>query len=262
MMDERARRVLRQAVETERLFGVDAVPRRAPAAPEQERSAMAREPDEPPPETSMFAANEEAAADLPQQTEEKQRLLDALAAEEVSGCTACALCEGRTQTVFGEGSPDAPILFIGEGPGGSEDEQGRPFVGRAGELLTKMIAAMGYDRGDLYIANIVKCRPPNNRTPEAREVEACAPYLRRQIELIRPKVLVSLGGPATKHLLGTRQGITAVRGTWHTYRALAERIGALPVMPTFHPAFLLRSYTRENRQKVWDDLQKVLQAVG
>jgi len=178
--------------------------------------------------------------------------------QEVRGCVKCELCRSRTQTVFGEGDPEAPVMFIGEGPGQHEDETGRPFVGRAGELLTNMINAMGYRREQVYIANLVKCRPLNNRTPTPVEAQACWDYLRRQIELIRPKVIVTLGGPATKMLLQTDTGITRLRGTWHAYEGIDPPI---PLMPTFHPAYLLRSYTTDNRRKVWSDLQQVMQRI-
>lgn len=175
---------------------------------------------------------------------------------EVRGCTKCPLCEKRTQTVFGEGDPDATIMFVGEGPGQTEDETGRPFVGRAGELLDKMIVAMGLKRESVYIANIVKCRPPENRAPTPIEAQTCWDYLRRQIEAVQPKVIVTLGGPATKKLAETDKGITSIRGTWHRCVTSHER-PPTPLMPTFHPAYLLRAYTPENRKKVWSDLQKV-----
>lgn len=183
---------------------------------------------------------------------EKTRLLQELDENEVRGCRKCELCQSRTQTVFGDGDPDADLLFIGEGPGQTEDEQGIPFVGRAGELLNKMIEAIGLDRKTVYIANVVKCRPPNNRTPLAPEVDACADYLRRQIAIIQPRVIVTVGGPATKLILASKLGITRLRGTWHAYTQVEP---AIPVMPTFHPAYLLRAYTKENRAKVWSDLQ-------
>ncbi len=197
--------------------------------------------------------------EAPLDTKEKLAVLQAMDENEVRGCTKCELCHSRTQTVFGEGDPDADIMFIGEGPGQNEDEQGRPFVGRAGELLTKMIEAMGLQREDVFIANIVKCRPPNNRTPSPDEVAACWDYLRRQMQTIRPKAIVTLGGPATKTLLDTKEGITRLRGTWHEYAGVQP---AIPLMPTFHPAYLLRNYTRDTRGKVWSDLQAVLKHVG
>jgi uracil-DNA glycosylase family 4 len=183
-------------------------------------------------------------------------------AQEVRACTLCGLCEGRTQTVFGEGDPDAKLMFIGEGPGQNEDRLGRPFVGRAGDMLNKQITAMGLSREEVYIATVVKCRPPNNRAPTPIEAQTCWGYLRRQIQAIQPQVIVTLGGPATKLLLNTTKGITAVRGTWHYFDQLVPDGPAIPVMPTFHPAYLLRAYTPENRKKVWSDLQAALVFLG
>lgn len=184
--------------------------------------------------------------------------LEALDRDEVRSCSKCELCRARTQTVFGEGDPDAMVMFIGEGPGENEDLQGRPFVGRAGELLNKQIVAMGYAREQVYIANVVKCRPPNNRTPTPVETGTCWDYLRRQIQIIQPRAIVTLGGPATKTLLNTTTGITALRGIWHAFEGLSPEGPVIPVMPTFHPAYLLRAYTEDNRRKVWSDLKQVL----
>ncbi|HVP28179.1 MAG TPA: uracil-DNA glycosylase [Myxococcota bacterium] len=167
-------------------------------------------------------------------------------------CRRCRLCEGRTQIVFGDGNPRAEILFVGEGPGEQEDLRGMPFCGRAGELLTSMIEkGMGVSRRDVYICNVVKCRPPGNRTPLPDEVAACRPFLDGQIQAIRPKVIVALGKPAASLLLGRDIAITKVRGTWHEYRGI-------PVMPTLHPAYVLRQYTPENRRLVWEDLKAAL----
>jgi DNA polymerase len=167
-------------------------------------------------------------------------------------CRRCALCERRTRIVFGDGNPDADILFVGEGPGESEDLQGLPFVGRAGDLLTQMIEkGMGIPRADVYICNIVKCRPPNNRNPLPPEVAACRPFLDGQIDAVAPRVIVSLGKPAASLLLGRDVAITRVRGTWQSYRGI-------PLMPTLHPAFVLRQYTPENRRAVWEDLKAAL----
>ncbi len=163
-------------------------------------------------------------------------------------CTRCKLHENRTNIVFGVGSARARLLFVGEGPGADEDLQGEPFVGRAGRKLDEMIVAIGLERKDVYIANVVKCRPPDNRAPQPDEVATCSPFLFEQIAAIRPKVIVALGSPAAKLLLNTRVGITRLRGIWHSYCGL-------PVMPTFHPAYLLRAYTPENRRKVWEDLK-------
>ncbi len=188
--------------------------------------------------------------------------LDAIDAGEVRNCTKCGLCKGRNKTVFGEGNPDADLVFIGEGPGAEEDKQGRPFVGRAGELLAKMIAAMGLTRQDVFIGNIVKCRPPGNRAPMADEVEACWDYLIRQLRIIQPKVIVTLGNPATHTLLNTTVGITRLRGQWQSLPMLDADLVGIKVMPTFHPAFVLRQYTRDNRQKVWSDLQEVMRELS
>lgn len=172
----------------------------------------------------------------------------------ISTCRNCLLCEGRTHTVPGEGNADSPdIMFIGEGPGADEDVQGRPFVGKAGQLLTKMIEAMGYRREEVFIANTVKCRPPNNRAPLPEEMEACLPYLQQQIGLIKPKVIIGLGATAIKGLLGKTVGITRLRGTWQEY-------GGIRLMPTFHPSYLLRDPSK--KKDVWQDLQLVLKVLG
>ena len=168
--------------------------------------------------------------------------------EEIGDCTRCKLCHGRTQIVFGVGNPRARLMFVGEGPGAEEDARGEPFVGRAGQKLNEMIRSIGLTREEVYIANVVKCRPPENRTPEPDETATCSPFLFRQIEAIDPKVIVALGSPAAKTLLGTKTGITALRGNWGRFRGI-------PVMPTFHPAYLLRAYTVENRRLVFEDLK-------
>jgi len=174
--------------------------------------------------------------------------LEAVRAE-LGDCRRCALCEGRSTIVFGDGHPDADLLFIGEGPGEQEDRQGLPFVGRAGELLTQMIEkGIGIPRREVYICNIVKCRPPHNRNPLPPEVSACRPFLDGQIRAVAPKVIVTLGKPAASLLLGRDIPITRVRGTWHEYRGI-------PLMPTLHPAYVLRQYTPENRRAVWEDLK-------
>jgi DNA polymerase len=167
-------------------------------------------------------------------------------------CRRCRLCESRTQIVFGDGNPRAELMFIGEGPGETEDQRGLPFVGKAGELLTQMIEkGLGIPRSSVYICNVVKCRPPDNRTPLADEVAACSPFLDGQIAAVAPRVIVALGKPAASRLLGREVPITRVRGVWHEYRGI-------PLMPTFHPAFLLRQYTAENRRLVWEDLKAAL----
>ena len=173
--------------------------------------------------------------------------LEAIRAD-IGECTRCKLCHARTHIVFGVGNPKARLMFVGEGPGADEDAKGEPFVGRAGQKLNEMIRSIGLTREDVYIANVVKCRPPDNRTPEPDEVATCSPFLFAQIEAINPKVLVALGSPAARTLLGTRVGITQLRGSWGSFRGI-------PVMPTFHPAYLLRAYTVENRRSVFEDLK-------
>ncbi len=175
---------------------------------------------------------------------------------EVASCTRCRLCEGRTRTVFGEGAPGADLMFVGEGPGADEDRTGRPFVGRAGQLLDRMIGAMGLSRGDVYIANVVKCRPPGNRAPNPDEAAACLGYLREQIRQIRPRVICALGSPAAKTLLETEQGIMRLRGQRFPYPGDP----AITVIPTFHPAYLLRR--PEEKAKAWADLQLAMTDLG
>lgn len=172
----------------------------------------------------------------------------------VRGCTACALHTGRRQTVFARGTGSSGLCFVGEGPGADEDAQGAPFVGAAGQLLDKMIQAMGLGREEVYVCNIVKCRPPNNRRPEQAEMEACSGYLKSQLELVQPEIIVALGGTAVTGLLGVSDGITRIRGTFRLYD------GRIPVMPTFHPAYLLR--TPKAKADVWADLKLVLQQMG
>jgi uracil-DNA glycosylase family 4 len=179
--------------------------------------------------------------------------LEALA-EHVQACRTCTLCERRTQTVFSRGTGKSGLCFVGEGPGAEEDAQGAPFVGAAGQLLDRMIAAMGIERDDVYVANIVKCRPPDNRKPTPDEMAACVPYLHRQIELLNPSVIVALGATALEGLLGKTGGITRHRGRFSLYR------GKIAVMPTFHPAYLLRQPSA--KREVWSDLQEVLRHMG
>jgi DNA polymerase len=174
--------------------------------------------------------------------------LDDLAAS-AAGCTLCRLCEQRRTVVFGEGDPKAGVMFVGEGPGAEEDRTGRPFVGQAGKLLDRMIFALGFEREEVYIANVVKCRPPGNRDPREDEVAACAAYLDRQIDLIKPKVIVALGKPASRRLTGTNKPMGALRGRWSSYRGV-------PLMPTFHSAYLLRN--PKAKREVWEDLKLVM----
>ena len=181
-------------------------------------------------------------------------------------CNLCKLAATRKKVVFGEGNPQARLMFIGEGPGKDEDASGRPFVGRAGQLLTRIIEnGLKLKREDVYIANVVKCRPTidglgqRDRPPEADEVKACAPYLRQQIELINPQVIVTLGNPSTRFLLNTMEGITKLRGKWQNYNGIA-------VMPTYHPSFLLRNGgdagNTPHKRDVWNDMKQVIEKLG
>lgn len=195
---------------------------------------------------------------LHQTTSNKAQIL-ASVRERVRGCTKCAhLASSRTQTVFGVGNPDAEIMFIGEAPGADEDQQGEPFVGRAGQLLTRIIKAMGFAREDVYIANILKCRPDmpagsfGNRAPTPAEMQMCRPYLLEQIDIIQPKVLVALGAVAVEGLLGARGTMRELRGRWHSYNGT-------PLMITYHPAYLLRNQSPSEKRKVWEDMLQVLE---
>ncbi len=182
-------------------------------------------------------------------------------ADEVCRCRECDLGSSRTNAVPGEGNPNARIMFIGEAPGADEDAQGRPFVGRAGQLLNKIITACGLKRSDVFITNILKCRPPENRDPRAEEIISCFPYLQRQIELINPEIIVALGAPAARTLLNTNKSIGQLRGQFHEYYAGLGR-APIKLMPTYHTAYLLRNYSHENRQRVWEDMKKVLAELG
>jgi uracil-DNA glycosylase family 4 len=192
----------------------------------------------PPVEESPAAASEDAVAAL---AELEQR---------VSGCMRCRLCETRTQTVFGDGNPAARVVFVGEAPGESEDRKGKPFVGRAGQLLTDIIVkGMKMRREDVYICNVIKCRPPENRNPAPDEVAQCEPYLIRQLELIRPQMIVALGGVAAQCLLKTTEAVGRLRGRWHEYQGIPLRV-------TYHPAYLLRN--PDDKKKTWEDVKAVL----
>ncbi|TVQ31141.1 MAG: uracil-DNA glycosylase [Phycisphaeraceae bacterium] len=187
--------------------------------------------------------------------ERRQALLDQLRDRHASDCPHCTRSTTHSKLVFGEGAADARLMFVGEAPGAEEDRTGRPFVGRAGELLDKMIRAMGLEREEVYIANVLKCRPPNNATPTLEEASRCGPYLLEQIRVIRPEAIVTLGKPASQLLLESKETMGAMRGSWREYQGV-------PLMPTFHPAYLLRAYTDENRAKVWSDLQQVMERLG
>lgn len=221
----------------------------SPAAPPQA-------PDTPAPAAPAPAAARPAptaAAATPPVAAAAADELQALRAE-VAACRRCKLCEGRTQTVFGEGNPTPDVLFVGEAPGAQEDRTGRPFVGPAGQLLDRILSgAMGLQRGDVFIANVNKCRPPGNRNPEPDEVAACLPFLRRQVALLRPRVIVCLGRVAAHNLLGTTEPMRALRGRDLAYEGI-------PVVVTWHPAFLLRDPS--HKRETWDDVKRVNRLLG
>ncbi len=203
------------------------------------------------------------AAAGPADTGGKAERLQALNEQQVKACKKCDLCQTRTRTVFGQGSAGARLVFVGEAPGYEEDKQGLAFVGKAGQLLTKMIVAgMGISRDDVFICNVLKCRPPNNRDPSADEILACGPYLQEQIAIIQPEVMIALGSPAAKTLLNTAQSIGKLRGRFHEYFVSGTTgVGpSIPLMPTYHPAYLLRS--PGEKRKTWDDIQLVMERLG
>ena len=213
------------------------------------------------PEKSSATVSENSALRTPQSPIEKAAAFAALR-ERALACVKCPhLASSRKTVVFGVGSIDAQLMFVGEAPGADEDEQGEPFVGKAGQLLTKIIQATGLQRADVYIGNILKCRPDTpgqsagNRKPTTDEMATCIPYLHEQIDLIRPRVLVALGATAVEGLLGKTIGITKLRGTWKTYRGI-------PLMPTYHPAYLLRNQAMSEKRKVWEDMLAVMEKLG
>jgi DNA polymerase len=205
------------------------------------------EPEEPAPKPRVDA--EAAIAALRASAEDAPTRLHVLENEIVGDCDRCKLHRGRSNVVFGVGNPEADLVFVGEGPGAEEDRQGVPFVGRAGQLLTKMIVGMGRTRDDVYICNVVKCRPPNNRDPEPDEVDACERFLQAQLAILKPKVIVTLGKPAAHCLLKNKRPISRLRGQWFEYQGI-------PLMPTFHPAYLLRDESQ--KRPVWEDLKQVM----
>ncbi|MFI4860184.1 MAG: uracil-DNA glycosylase [Phycisphaerales bacterium JB063] len=282
-------RILRQHLMTDRLLGVDAVPvpegfsppsRQAPpaapsrpsparptpathhATPSQPARATPTRPatrptPTPAPAVPMFSERYPVQQGL--STQDKTQQLEALKNRFEQDAAVQETRPTGTTLVWSDGKVDADIMFIGEGPGEVEDREGLPFVGPAGELLNKMITAMGLDRQDVYIANVVKYRPPGNRVPTPQEAAISGPYLAQQAAIIAPKAIVALGGTAAKFALQTNTGITRLRGQWSSFTYTDPGID---LMPTFHPAYLLRSYTTDNRKKVWEDLQAVLKKVS
>ncbi len=219
---------------------LDALPATPSAAPPDSRAARTKTP------SAQSGAMEEMSSFKAVETLEEIR-------SNLGECTRCGLCSGRKNIVFGVGSPDADLVIVGEAPGREEDIKAEPFVGRSGQLLNRMLEAIGLSREDIYICNVIKCRPPENRNPTAAEVETCEPFLIRQLKSLRPKVILAMGKFAAQTLLQTEERISRIRGNFHEYHGI-------PVMPTFHPAYLLRNQSQ--KRVVWEDLQKVHQVLG
>ena len=238
-----ASRIARQHLETTRLLGVDFVPigGAAPAQPAPVPAPAAIAEAKPLARPSAAGSKAARLAELRERYEREAEVPKQI--------------KGWNTTVFGDGDPEARLMFIGEAPGADEDVQGIPFVGRAGQKLNEMITAMGLSRDRVYIAKVLKVRPPDNRTPTPEEAQLDGPYLVEQIRIIAPEVIVSLGKPAAHFLLNSTDSMSNLRGRWHDFEGV-------PVMPTFHPAYLLRAYTPENRQKVWSDLQQAMRRLG
>jgi uracil-DNA glycosylase family 4 len=244
------REVLRQYLGFYRDLKVDPLYSRPPVARAREGSAAEETRKEEPAPPSAVA--------LPGLAPEQDTL--ARIVTDIGECTRCRLHQGRNKIVFGSGNEHARLVFVGEGPGADEDAQGLPFVGRAGQLLTQMIEGTAskegipLKRGDVYICNVVKCRPPENRTPEPDEMEICGQFLFRQLSVIRPKAICALGATAAKALLGRKEGVTRMRGNWFKW-------SNIPVMVTYHPSYLLRPYNQNAKREAWEDLKKVLHYV-
>jgi DNA polymerase len=242
---DRAKRIARQHLDTESLFGLKDVP-----------IALADLA------ASGAASQETPRTSAPGDVAEKTEALKVLDERQVHDCQKCALASARNNTVFGQGSADARLVFVGEAPGFEEDRQGLAFVGRAGQLLTKMIQAMTLTREEVFICNVLKCRPPENRDPAPDEITACSPYLMEQLRVIDPEVIVALGAPAARTLLDTNEGIGRLRGRFHDFYIDGPMSGCnpIPLMPTYHPAYLLRS--PDQKAKAWADLQQVMALLG
>lgn len=248
--------VLKQYLEFYQDLGVKTVYRRKAARPVQEQpAAEAVVPRAAEPVTEPVMTE---PTPLPPMTPHGETLLHIL--EDIGDCKRCRLHEGRNKLVFGVGNEHSPVVFVGEGPGADEDEQGIPFVGRAGQLLTQMIEntarkeGIPLNREDVYICNVVKCRPPGNRTPEPDEMEICGEFLYRQLMTIKPKAICALGGTAARALTGHKEGVTKMRGHWLEWRKI-------PVMVTYHPSYLLRPYNQNAKREAWEDLKKLLHFV-
>ena len=277
--------ILAQHAKTTQLFGVNFLPVGTPPIELLQSEQAPQNPDHPGAEPQLvtgstieakpsqpdFAAkpvapvaSSDSIREAYESQPDPQSKLDALREKYITDAPHAQFITSFNNIVFGEGDPQAELMFVGEAPGQQEDETGRPFVGRAGQLLDKMIIAMGLSRESVYIANVLKTRPPNNATPTQDEAAACAPYLFEQIRIVNPKVIVTLGLPATHLLLGTTQPMRSLRGSFHTFPSTNTPIDLpqIDLMPTYHPAYLLRSYTEDNRRKVWSDLTAVMERLG
>lgn len=240
------KRQIRQHLDSLRAAGVQWLP--AATRPVEEADAMSGSV-----QPQLFAATNTTAAEGG--AEQRRRELTLLG-ERVAGCARCSeLVVSRSRTVFGVGPVDAELCFVGEAPGATEDQRGEPFVGEAGQLLNRILAACGFNREQVYICNIIKCRPPGNRLPTAAEAGNCREYLDRQLELVRPKFICALGACAAQNLLGTTQGIGKLRGRFHDYKGI-------PVLCTYHPAFLLPGRSPHKKKDVWEDMKILLQRMG
>jgi len=252
----RVARTVRQSLETDALLGLSEVPisKQAVQALRSSRSPSSKPAGKTPPTKppSIVGPDNQAKAER----------LKALAQQHADGCEKCHLAQSRNKVVFGQGAADTNLVFVGEAPGAEEDKQGLAFVGRAGQLLTRMVEAMGLTRDQVYICNVLKCRPPGNRTPSADEIAACSPMLLQQLQIIEPKVIVALGAPASQTLLETKEAIGRLRGRFHDFYPSGTPLIGEPVklMPTYHPAYLLRN--PPDKRKAWEDLQLVMAELG
>ena len=255
----------------DRAIGLESTLRPAAADPREEAPVPPRTDSRPAPATAPSPAPSAGhAAGIPGPSLRapgdragRAARLEEIAARHAAACPHCTRASGWTNLVFGEGAPEASVMFVGEAPGETEDRVGRPFVGPAGEKLDEMIKAMGLTRGNVYVANVLKARPPGNRTPLPDEVAACAPFLVEQILAVQPKAIVALGGSAVRALLGVDTGITRLRGQWLEWTPpTGAECPPIPVMPTYHPSYVLRTYTVEVRRQVWSDLRAVMARVG
>ncbi len=211
---------------------------------------------------SFFVGDFTLKGDMPEQQEvsDMKQSLEAIE-KTVKSCRKCEIANSRLNAVPGQGNPKARLMFVGEAPGADEDKQGLAFIGRAGKLLTDIIIAMGLTRDEVFIGNILKCRPPGNRDPKLDEIDNCWPYLKHQLEIIQPEIIVALGAHAARTLLDTKEAIGKLRGRFHEYR-YSDEVEPAKLMPTYHPAYLLRNYSYDNRKRVWEDMTKVLKELG